>query len=178
MLFSNVRFDSVDWLANNGRTEHMFNAGCNRRFVELDRCAAAAEAGYAVGLFKVLQADSMAKNDLLVGLPLPLTPGAVVDSCAQPAAAAASAGAPAVTATPTDASSADAPAAAAGEGGDAEAAAGCVNVPSDCLGADQTGLCAEEVRRCFCQFGEAMHAVGVLFAKDRLCAGCRLQPAA
>lgn len=41
------------------------------RFVELDRCAAAAEAGYAVGLFKVLQADTMAKNDLLVGLPLP-----------------------------------------------------------------------------------------------------------
>jgi hypothetical protein len=39
------------------------------RFVELDRCAAAAEAGYAVGLFKVLGADSMAKNDLLVGLP-------------------------------------------------------------------------------------------------------------
>jgi hypothetical protein len=38
-------------------------------FVELDRCAAAAEAGYAVGLFKVLGADSMAKNDLLVGLP-------------------------------------------------------------------------------------------------------------
>jgi len=40
------------------------------RFVELDRCAAAAEAGYAVGLFKVLQADTMAKNDLLVGMPL------------------------------------------------------------------------------------------------------------
>jgi hypothetical protein len=40
------------------------------RFVELDRCAAAAESGYAVGLFKVLSADSMAKNDLLVGLPL------------------------------------------------------------------------------------------------------------
>ena len=38
--------------------------------MELDRCAAAAEAGYAVGLFKVLQAASMAKNDLLVGLPL------------------------------------------------------------------------------------------------------------
>ncbi|WIA32814.1 hypothetical protein OEZ86_005996 [Tetradesmus obliquus] len=36
-----------------------------KRFVELDRCAAAAEAGYAVGLFKVLGADSMAKNDLL-----------------------------------------------------------------------------------------------------------------
>jgi hypothetical protein len=46
------------------------------RFVELDRCAAAAEAGYAVGLFKVLQAASMAKNDLLVGLPLHATAGA------------------------------------------------------------------------------------------------------
>jgi hypothetical protein len=46
----------------------MFFPAC--RFVELDRCAAAAEAGYAVGLFKVLCADSMAKNDLLVGLPL------------------------------------------------------------------------------------------------------------
>lgn len=43
------------------------------RFVELDRCAAAAEAGYAVGLFKVLQADTMAKNDLLVGMPLHMT---------------------------------------------------------------------------------------------------------
>lgn len=42
---------------------------CLRRFVELDRCAAAAEHGYAVGLFKVLGAESMAKNDLLVGLP-------------------------------------------------------------------------------------------------------------
>ena len=40
------------------------------RFVELDRCAAAAEAGYAVGLFKVLQHHTMAKNDLLVGFPL------------------------------------------------------------------------------------------------------------
>ena len=39
------------------------------RFVELDRCAAAAEAGYAVGLFKVLGAETMAKNDLLVGVP-------------------------------------------------------------------------------------------------------------
>lgn len=43
------------------------------RFVELDRCAAAAEAGgYAVGLFKVLQAHTMAKNDLLIGLPATL----------------------------------------------------------------------------------------------------------
>eukprot|EP00775_Hariotina_reticulata_P004667 gene4667-4920_t len=41
-----------------------------KRFVELDRCAAAAEAGYAVGLFKVLSAETMAKNDLLVGLKL------------------------------------------------------------------------------------------------------------
>jgi hypothetical protein len=41
------------------------------RFVELDRCAAAAEAGYAVGLFKVLAAETMAKNDLLVGVKLP-----------------------------------------------------------------------------------------------------------
>jgi len=41
------------------------------RFVELDRCAAAAEAGYAVGLFKVLAAETMAKNDLLVGVKMP-----------------------------------------------------------------------------------------------------------
>ncbi|KAF8067179.1 hypothetical protein HT031_002226 [Scenedesmus sp. PABB004] len=40
-----------------------------KRFVELDRCAAAAEAGFAVGLFKVIGAEAMAKNDLLVGVP-------------------------------------------------------------------------------------------------------------
>jgi hypothetical protein len=65
------------------------------RFVELDRCAAAAEAGYAVGLFKVLQADSMAKNDLLVGLPLPqsqLQPGATTQSGSATAAASAAGG--------------------------------------------------------------------------------------
>ncbi len=40
-----------------------------KRFVELDRCQAAAEEGYAVGLFKVLGAQEMAKNDLRVGVP-------------------------------------------------------------------------------------------------------------
>lgn len=39
-----------------------------RRCVEADRCAAAAEVGYAIGLFKVYDAHSMAKNDLLVGV--------------------------------------------------------------------------------------------------------------
>lgn len=54
------------------------------RFVELDRCAAAAEAGYAVGLFKVLGAETMAKNDLLVGIPAAGKThpgGAVADGC-------------------------------------------------------------------------------------------------
>lgn len=41
-----------------------------KRCVELDRCAAAAEVGgYTVGLFKVLAADTMTKNDVIVGLP-------------------------------------------------------------------------------------------------------------
>ncbi|KAF6255366.1 hypothetical protein COO60DRAFT_215250 [Scenedesmus sp. NREL 46B-D3] len=53
-----------------------------KRFVELDRCAAAAEAGYAVGLFKVLGADSMAKNDLLLGLPLAAGSAAAVAAAA------------------------------------------------------------------------------------------------
>lgn len=60
-----------------------------RRFVELDRCAAAAEAGYAVGLFKVLQADTMAKNDLLVGLPLPRSQPEAMAQAGSAAAAAA-----------------------------------------------------------------------------------------
>jgi hypothetical protein len=62
---------------------------CVCRFVELDRCAAAAEAGYAVGLFKVLGADSMAKNDLLVGLPYAATTPATAPPAAAAAAAAA-----------------------------------------------------------------------------------------
>lgn len=70
--------------------QRMHVADMCKRFVELDRCAAAAEAGYAVGLFKVLQADSMAKNDLLVGLPLPQSlpqPGAVTQAGRAAAAA-------------------------------------------------------------------------------------------
>lgn len=57
------------------------------RFVELDRCAAAAEAGYAVGLYKVLGADTMAKNDLLVGLPCGAAAGQLMDPLASASAA-------------------------------------------------------------------------------------------
>jgi hypothetical protein len=60
------------------------------RFVELDRCVAAAEAGYAVGLFKVLQANTMAKNDLLVGLPT--APAAAATAAAATLASATAAG--------------------------------------------------------------------------------------
>jgi hypothetical protein len=45
-------------------------AAAAKAAIELDRNAAAAEeGGYATGLFKVLQADGMAKSDLLVGVP-------------------------------------------------------------------------------------------------------------
>ncbi len=40
-----------------------------KRVVEMDRNAAAAEEGYATGLFKVLHWRRMAKGDLLVGVP-------------------------------------------------------------------------------------------------------------
>jgi len=40
-----------------------------KRCVEVDRCEAAREQGFAVGLFKVKGAEEMAKSDLLVGVP-------------------------------------------------------------------------------------------------------------
>jgi hypothetical protein len=44
-------------------------AAAAKAAIELDRNAAAEEAGYVTGLFKVLGAAEMAKNDLIVGVP-------------------------------------------------------------------------------------------------------------
>lgn len=44
-------------------------AAAAKTCIELDRNAAAQEAGYITGLFKVLGAEVMAKNDLIIGIP-------------------------------------------------------------------------------------------------------------
>jgi hypothetical protein len=51
---------------------HAEVARCAKWVVELDRCHAAMEAGYHAGLFQVLGAEQMAKNDLLLGVPGPI----------------------------------------------------------------------------------------------------------
>lgn len=115
------------------------------RFVELDRCAAAAEAGYAVGLFKVLQADTMAKNDLLVGLPLPL---------------------PADTAA---AGNADASAGVV-DGVDSAVAA----TAGDAIAASAAGVAGKQRDLCLCCCGQDLASSGVLYTQERLAAStCR-----
>jgi hypothetical protein len=112
------------------------------RFVELDRCVAAAEAGYAVGLFKVLQADTMAKNDLLVGLPTAAAVAAAAAATTHESAAAA--------------------------GVDDEhlqhnrAGAHEVEKALSRLGVDV------DVSSCLCRCGRALCSSGVLFTKERL----------
>lgn len=112
------------------------------RFVELDRCVAAAEAGYAVGLFKVLQADTMAKNDLLVGLPT----------------------APAAAATAAAATLASATAAGVDEEQLQHNSTGVHEVVTALsrLGVNM------DVSSCLCRCGQALCNSGVLFTRERL----------
>lgn len=136
----------------------LLSAAAVCRFVELDRCIAAAEAGYAVGLFKVLQADSMAKNDLLVGLPLPTAPTA--------AAAKASAPAPGRETSP---------AAVPETVQYSTSPAGLVpQQEADSAAASELSKLAldADVASCLCRCGQALCSRGVLFSQERLQAAC------
>lgn len=115
------------------------SSGLLCRFVELDRCVAAAEAGYAVGLFKVLQAVTMAKNDLLVGLPT-----AAAEAAATTIASATAAGVD-----------------------EEQLQHNSTGVQEVVTALSRLGVDVD-VSSCLCRCGRALCSSGVLFTKDRL----------